>query len=155
MSSSPPESTSRPSTRRRLGFWFALIGAIAFSGKAIVVKLLIREGVDGITSLGLRMLLAAPAFVLMATWNRRSATALSRADVRSIALLGCTGYYAASTLDFLGLEHVSAGLERLILYVYPTIVLVMGRLRGQPPIQARQWIAMGVAYAGVVVAFGS
>src|SRR5690348_9324667 len=128
--SAPP---SRGAAARRLGFWFALIGAIAFSGKAIVIKLLLREGVDAITALGLRMLLAAPAFVVMATWGAPAA-APSRADLGRVAVLGCTGYYLASTLDFLGLEHVSAGLERLILYVYPTIVLVIGRLRGQPPI---------------------
>ena len=95
--SAPP---SRGAATRRLGFWFALIGAIAFSGKAIVVKLLLREGVDAITALGLRMLLAAPAFVLMASWGGRAAAPPSRADVGRVVLLGCTGYYVASTLDF-------------------------------------------------------
>src|SRR5689334_12909835 len=124
---------------RSLGFWFALTGAVAFSGKAVVVKLLLREHVDAITSLGLRMVLAAPAFALMAWWGGRGRARAPLSDVGKVGLLGFTGYYLASTLDFMGLEHVSAGLERLILYVYPTIVVFIGRLRGQPPIGKKQW----------------
>jgi drug/metabolite transporter (DMT)-like permease len=139
----------------RLGVWMSVFGAIAFSGKAVVVKLLLREGVDAITSLGLRMLLAAPGFAVMAWWGGRDAKVrLTRSDVWMIVLLGVTGYYLASTLDFLGLSLVSASLERLILFVYPTLVVFIGRLRGQPPIKPRQWLAMLVSYSGVLVAFG-
>jgi drug/metabolite transporter (DMT)-like permease len=133
----------------------SVVGAIAFSGKAIVVKLLLREGLDAVTAVGLRMLLAAPGFVVMAWWGGRGAERPSRRDLWTIVLLGVTGYYLASTLDFMGLAYVSASLERLILFVYPTIVLFIGRLRGQPPIRKRQWVALLVSYAGVLVAFGS
>jgi drug/metabolite transporter (DMT)-like permease len=147
-----------PSERRhseRVGFWFALIGAVAFSGKAIVVKLLIREGVDPITALGLRMILAAPGFALMAWWGGRARQTPSRKSLLTIGLLGVSGYYLASTLDFMGLAHISASLERLILYTYPTIVLFLGRLRGHSPIRRRQWLALGLSYLGVLVAFGA
>jgi drug/metabolite transporter (DMT)-like permease len=146
----PPSSSSGV----RLGVWLSILGAIAFSGKAIVVKLLLLEGVDAITALGLRMLLAAPTFAVMALWDRSRGPRPSGRDVGTILLLGVSGYYLASTLDFMGLSYVSASLERLILYAYPTIVLLIGRWRGQPPIRARQWMALGLSYAGVVFAFG-
>ena len=146
--------SSSAATRSRNGFWLSLVGAITFSGKGVVVKLLMREGVDAITCLGLRMLLAAPLFAAMAWWGGRSRAQPSPSDVRRVAFLGFTGYYLSSTLDFLGLEHISASLERLILYVYPTVVLVFGRLRGQPPIRARQWGALALSYLGVILAFG-
>ncbi|HVU01045.1 MAG TPA: DMT family transporter [Polyangiaceae bacterium] len=150
------ETSATPSpSGDRLGFWLSLVGAVAFSGKAIVVKLLLREGVDGITSLGLRMILAAPLFALMALRGGLGQEKHPRAVLLRIAVLGFSGYYLASTLDFLGLEHVSASLERLILYVYPTIVLALGRLRGHPPISRRQWIATVLCYAGVFAAFGA
>jgi drug/metabolite transporter (DMT)-like permease len=133
----------------------SVVGAIAFSGKAIVVKLLLREGVDAVTAVGLRMLLAAPGFVVMAWWGGRGRPPPSRQDLWTVVPLGVTGYYLASTLDFMGLAYVSASLERLILFVYPTLVLLLGRFRGQPPIRAKQWIAVLLSYAGVLVAFGS
>lgn len=141
--------------RYQLGFAYALIGAVAFSGKAIVVKLLLREGIDPITSLGLRMLLAAPAFAIMAIWGARGNTTDVRAHVGRVVVLGFTGYYLATTLDFLGLALISASLERLIVYVYPTLVILLVRARGGPPIRAAQWIAMLISYSGVLVAFGT
>jgi drug/metabolite transporter (DMT)-like permease len=154
--SGTPASDSFLASRARLrhGFWFALVGAIAFSGKAIVVKLLLREGVDGVTSLGLRMLLAVPSFAAMAWAGGRSRARPSASDLRRVVLLGFTGYYLSSTLDFLGLEHISASLERLILYAYPTVVLLIGRFRGHPPIRGRQWGALAFSYLGIVAAFG-
>jgi drug/metabolite transporter (DMT)-like permease len=139
-----------------------LLGAIAFAGKAILVKLLLREGVDPITSLGLRMLMAAPFFALMALRAERGRPLRDpdepperfASQYGKIALLGFSGYYLASTLDFLGLALISASLERLILYVYPTLVLLIGRLRGAPPIRRQQWIAFVLSYAGVLFAFG-
>jgi drug/metabolite transporter (DMT)-like permease len=142
-------------SQRRLGFWLALIGAVAFAGKAIIVKMLLREGVDPISVLGLRMLLAAPVFALMALRARPAQpTRLTLRELGRIALLGFTGYYLASSLDFMGLALISASLERLILYGYPTLVLLLGRLRGGPAIRPRQWAALGLSYAGVIVAFG-
>ncbi|NBY06025.1 MAG: EamA/RhaT family transporter, partial [Betaproteobacteria bacterium] len=100
------------------GLMLALIGAIAFSGKAIIVKLAYRHGVDAVTLIMYRMVMAFPFFVLLAWWASRQdharANPLTRRDVGSIFALGFIGYYFSSYLDFLGLQYISASLERLI-----------------------------------------
>ena len=105
-----------------------MVGAIAFSGKAIIVKLAYRSGVDAITLIMYRMLFALPIFALMAYWAGRGKPALTRQDRWGIAGLGLTGYYLASYLDFAGLTYISASLERLIQYLTPTLVLLLGWL---------------------------
>lgn len=136
------------------GLALAVVGAVAFSGKAIVAKLMYRHGVDAITVLGLRMLLALPAFLLMAWWGGRGQPALTAAQWRRVALLGFTGYYLASLLDFAGLQFISASLERLILYLNPTLVLLIGVLRFGQRVSSRQMVAMATSYAGIVLVFG-
>uniref|UniRef100_UPI00192A207C EamA family transporter n=1 Tax=Escherichia coli TaxID=562 RepID=UPI00192A207C len=103
----------------------AVLGAIGFSGKAIIVKLAYRHGVDAVTLLMWRMLLALPFFLTLAWWAGRGKPPLTRRDLRDIALLGFTGYYLASFLDFAGLAYITASLERLILYLNPTLVLLI------------------------------
>lgn len=136
------------------GLALASAGAIAFSGKAIVAKLLYLQGLDAVTVLMLRMLFALPFFAALAWWASRGRPALSAADKRMVALLGVTGYYLASFLDFLGLQYISASLERLILYLNPTLVLALGALLFKRRISARQLGAIGVSYAGVLLVFG-
>ena len=136
------------------GLFLAAAGSIAFSGKAIIVKLAYRHGVDAITLLMLRMLFALPLFVLMAWWAGRGKAALSRSDVWGILGLGFTGYYLSSFLDFCGLEYVSASFERLILYLNPTLVLLLGWVIYKRRIARRQALAMAVSYAGVLLVFG-
>ena len=136
------------------GLFLAAAGSIAFSGKAIIVKLAYRHGVDAITLLMLRMLFALPLFVLMAWWAGRGQAALTRRDVVGILGLGFTGYYLSSFLDFWGLEYVSASFERLILYLNPTLVLLLGWVIYKRRIARRQALAMAVSYAGVVLVFG-
>ena len=101
-------------------------GAIAFSGKAIIVKLAYRHGVDAVTLIMYRMLFALPIFALMGWWASRGKAPLTRNDWLGILGLGFTGYYLASFLDFAGLAYISASLERLILYLNPTLVLLLG-----------------------------
>src|ERR1700712_3995361 len=108
------------------GLALAPAGALAFSGKAIIVKLAYRHGVDAVTLIMYRMLFALPLFVLLAWWAGRGKPALTRRDWVVVCGLGCTGYYLASFLDFAGLAYISAGLERLILYLNPTLVLFLG-----------------------------
>jgi drug/metabolite transporter (DMT)-like permease len=137
----------------------ALLGAVAFSGKAIIVKLAYRHGVDAITLLMLRMLLALPFFVLMAWWAGRThkgaaPVALCAADLLGVVWLGFTGYYLASFLDFAGLAYISASFERLILYLNPTLVLVLGALLYRRRISAYQWLGLAISYAGVLAVFG-
>jgi drug/metabolite transporter (DMT)-like permease len=136
------------------GLLLAAAGATAFSGKAIIVKLAYRYGVDAVTVIMLRMLFALPLFLLLAAWAGRGRPRLTGRDWRAIVLLGFSGYYLASYLDFLGLQYVSASLERLVLYLNPTLVLLLGGLLFGRRASRRQWIAMGVSYAGVLVAFG-
>ncbi|HEX5312187.1 DMT family transporter [Aquabacterium sp.] len=140
-------------TQQMEGLLCALAGAIAFSGKAIVAKLIYRMGGDAIAVVGMRMTLALPLFLVMAWWAQRGREAepLERAVKWQIAGLGVTGYYLASTLDFLGLQYISANLERAILYLNPTMVLVLSALWFRRPIALMQLLALGVAYAGVSV----
>lgn len=137
-----------------VGLAMATAGAIAFSGKAIIVKLAYRYGVDAVTLLMYRMLFAMPLFVLLAWWAGRGRPPLARRDLGVVALLGFSGYYLASFLDFAGLQYISASLERLILYLNPTLVLALGALLYGRRVTAPQLVALAVSYAGVLLVFG-
>lgn len=132
----------------------ALAGSIAFSGKAIIVKLAYRYGVDAVTLIMYRMLFALPLFLAMSWWASRGKPALTRQDWMGILGLGLTGYYLASFLDFAGLAYISASLERLILYLNPTLVMVLGWMLYGKRITRRQAVAMAISYAGVLLVFG-
>ncbi len=136
------------------GLLLAAAGSIAFSGKAIIVKLAYRHGVDAVTLLMYRMLLALPMFLAMAWWAGRGKPRLTGRDWLGIAGLGFSGYYLSSFLDFWGLEYISASLERLILYLNPTLVLVLGWLLYRRRISHRQGVAMAISYSGVLLVFG-
>jgi drug/metabolite transporter (DMT)-like permease len=140
-----------------VGIVLALSGAMAFSGKAIIVKLSYLYGVDAVTVIMYRMLLALPFFVAMAWWASRQphaiANPLSRRDLLAIAGLGMLGYYLASFLDFLGLQTVTASLERLIIYLNPTLVMLLSALIYKHRIQPKRAWAMAISYAGVLLVF--
>ena len=137
------------------GLLLAAAGSIAFSGKAIIVKLAYRHGVDAVTLLMYRMLLALPMFLTMAWWAGRGQPRLQMRDWLGILGLGFSGYYLSSFLDFWGLEYISASLERLILYLNPTMVLLLGWWLYGRRITLRRMVAMAVSYAGVVLVFAS
>ncbi len=137
-----------------VGLLLATLGAIAFSGKAIIVKLAYRHGVDAVTLIMYRMLFALPIFVLMAWWASRGKPGLTRHDVWGVLGLGFTGYYLASFLDFAGLAYISAALERLILYLNPTLVLLLGLVLYKRHISRRQVLGMAISYGGVLFVFG-
>ncbi|MCB9082315.1 MAG: EamA family transporter [Lewinellaceae bacterium] len=136
-----------------------LLGAVLFSAKAIVVKLAYHYPVDSISLLALRMLFALPFYLAMAGWVRfRRKQLLQENPVRSrdwvwIALYGLAGYYLASLFDFLGLQYITAGLERLILFLYPTLVLVLSALFLRQRILRTQLIALVITYSGIFIAF--
>lgn len=137
------------------GTGLAAVAAIGFSFKAILIKLAYPYGVDAITLLALRMLMSLPAFLFVA-WREGGKThhaALTRRDWNAIALYGVIGYYGASFLDFLGLQYISAGLERLILFTYPTLVVVLSLLLLGKRITAREAAALAISYAGIGLAF--
>jgi drug/metabolite transporter (DMT)-like permease len=110
--------------------------------------------VDAVTLLMLRMLFALPMFLLMAWWAGRGKAPLTRADWLGVIGLGFCGYYLSSFLDFLGLAYISASLERLILYLNPTLVLVLGWVLFKKRITPRQGVAMAISYSGVLLVFG-
>ncbi|MBK6293006.1 MAG: DMT family transporter [Rhodoferax sp.] len=136
------------------GLLLAVLGSIAFSGKAIIVKLAYRHGVDAVTLIMYRMLFALPIFAAMAWWASRGKPPLARRDWLGVLGLGVTGYYLASFLDFAGLAFISASLERLILYLNPTLVLLLGWLLYKRPVGRFQAWGMGISYLGVVLVFG-
>ena len=131
-----------------------MLGAIAFSGKAIIVKLAYRYGVDAVTLIMLRMLFALPIFAVMAWWASRAKPPLTRHDWLGVLGLGFTGYYLASFLDFAGLAYISASLERLILYLNPTLVMLLGWALYKRKIKPQQMLGMAVSYCGVALVFG-
>ena len=143
------------SPRRTLlpGLALAVAGSVLFSGKAIVVKLAYRYNVDPLTLIALRMGFAAPFFVVSYWWASRGAEPIARRDHGRLIALGVLGYYLASYLDFLGLQHVSAALERLILFLNPTIVLLLSAFFLAKRIRRLEWIALALSYAGIVLAF--
>jgi drug/metabolite transporter (DMT)-like permease len=136
------------------GLLLAAAGSIAFSGKAIIVKLAYRHGVDAVTLIMYRMLFALPMFLAMALWAGRGKPPLLKRDWAGIVGLGFSGYYLSSLLDFWGLEYISASLERLILYLNPTLVLVLGWLLYGRKISHQRAVAMAISYSGVLLVFG-
>ncbi len=147
-------SGTSPDARRRQGLLLASLGAVGFSGKAIIVKLAYKHGVDAVTLLTYRMLFSLPLFLALAWWSGRGARRLDWRDWRVVLGLGFLGYYLSSFLDFAGLRYVSASLERLILYLNPTIVLGLSVFAFGKTVTRTQLIALVVSYAGVVCVFG-
>lgn len=151
----PPTLSHRPEAA-----WFgpacALLGALGFSGKAIFAKLAYAASpIDAVGILALRMLFSVPFFAAMVWWTRRdrALAPLSRRDWIAIVWLGFVGYYLASFLDFWGLEYISAGLERLILFLNPTIVALLSLFVLKQPISRRTVAALGLTYAGILLVF--
>lgn len=150
------EPTSAAEARRKflIGLGLAASGAMLVSGKAIIVKLAYRYHIDPVTFLALRMAMALPFFVLVAWYvGARRPIQWLPGDRWRVVAIGLCGYYLASFLDFLGLQYVTVGLERVILYLSPTIVVLLSALLLRRRIEPRDWIAMALAYTGVVFVF--
>lgn len=142
--------------RRWIGPACAVLGVAGFSFKAIFVKLAFRDSdVDVSTLLALRMLYAAPLFGAMAWYaSRREHThRITPADMRKLVWFGFVGYYLSSVLDFSGLRYISASLERLVLYLYPTIVVLLSAVLLGERVTRRAAVALALSYAGIAVAF--
>ncbi len=138
------------------GVLIALLGAICFSTKAIFVKLAYRDTiVDAISLLALRMVFSLPFFVVSAyaSSSKQTNVKFTPRQWVSVAVIGCLGYYISSLLDFLGLQYVTAGIERLILFIYPTLVMLMSSLIFKERIKPIQWIALVITYVGLLIAF--
>jgi len=138
------------------GFLFCFLGAICFSTKAVFVKLAYRDTpVDAVTLLALRMLFSIPFFLVSAAVSSKKTdnVKFTPGQWLSVAVIGLLGYYISSLLDFLGLQYVTAGIERLILFIYPTLVLLMSAVLFKEKINSRQWLAVITTYVGLIVAF--
>jgi len=148
--------SSKHSTHFISGVLISLLGAICFSSKAIFVKAAYRDTpVDAVTLLALRMMFALPFFILSA-YLSSAKTDNVKFTVKQwfgVAVVGCLGYYVSSLLDFLGLQFISAGIERLVLFIYPTLVLLMSALFFRVKIKRQQWFALIVTYLGLCIAF--
>ena len=131
-----------------------MLGAIGFGSKAIIVKMMYRYGVDTISTLTLRMLFSMPFFfiVLMYNYKRAPLSSFSKKDKILIPIMGFVGYYGSSLLDFLGLQYISAGLERLILFIYPTIVILLTAFIFKKQITRNQIYALIMTYLGIGLA---
>jgi drug/metabolite transporter (DMT)-like permease len=143
-----------PGRSASIGIACTLIGAIGFSGKTVIVKLAYRYGVDTMTLLALRMLFALPFFLAMAWWAGMPSV-LSRRDWLIVTGLGFIGYYLGSYLDLAGLQYISAGLGRLILYLYPTLVLAFSAFFLKTRIGRRELVSLALSYGGIVIVFGT
>ena len=140
-------------TNHSRGAMLALVAALGFSLKAIFVKLAYPHGVDAITLLALRMGISLPVFLWVGLRQPRGGDALSTGDLGRLLWLGCLGYYGASILDFWGLEYISAGLERLILFTYPTLTLLIGVFFQGKAFSKREAVAVALCYTGIGFAF--
>lgn len=141
----------------RAGVWLAILAALGFSLKAIFVKLAYAVPqavpVDAVTLLALRMVFALPVFAWVGFRASRSMPPLTRRDWLLLTALGLLGYYGASILDFIGLRYITAGLERLILFTYPTLTVMIGVLCMGKSLSRREVAALLLSYAGIALAF--
>lgn len=137
----------------RSGLLLAAFGAVLFSAKAILAKYQYRYGLDALDVLTLRMLFALPLFALLGLRERLRGPGPRLSSRQRWALLGIglLGYYLSSLLDFWGLEYVPVSLERLILFLNPTFVLLIGLLFFSRAVSRRQWLAVAVSYAGIAL----
>ena len=147
--------TDKPSAYLAVGLLFAIAGVICFSLRPIFIKLAYAYVVDPVTLLALRMLFSVPFFVATALWSSQRANErpLARRDIAAIAGLGLLSYYVASFLDFLGLQYISAGLGRLLQFVYPTVVVVLSALFLRKRATTREVFALVLTYLGLMLVF--
>lgn len=138
---------------RLAGIAFALTGVVTFSFRPVLIKLAYGYVRDPITLIALRMAFSLPFFLAAAVWSGRGGHGrmLSLREFLVVFGLGALGYYLASTLDFLGLQYVTAGVGRLLLFAYPTIVVLLSAAFFKKPVRKRDVAALAVTYAGVAL----
>ena len=148
-------SAAQHHRRYLYGILMAGVGAMLFSGKAILIKLAFGYSVNAETLLALRMLMALPMFWAIYWWEsrRKPMNPLTWPDRIKLFFLGFLGYFLSSYLDFLGLQYISVGLERIVLYLTPTIVLLISYFVLHKAISRLQWYALAVGYLGVFIVF--
>lgn len=140
-----------------IGFMFAIGSAALFAIRPIFVKLVYAQGIDSTTLIAFRMLFSAPIYALMLLWLLRDPAKRINLNIKNIAatmIIGLFGYYIASFLDLVGLQYLTAQLARMILYVYPTIVVLLGALFFGQALDRKIIIPLVITYTGVLLIFG-
>jgi drug/metabolite transporter (DMT)-like permease len=138
-----------------IGGSLAFLGAVLFAGKAIIIKwIYLHHSITTLPLLALRMIFSLPFYILiLIRVTNQQPIKLQKNEIWSVIGIGILGYYLASYLDFKGLEYITATLERLILFVYPTLVLVISAIFLKKKISKIQVIALITTYIGVGLAF--
>ena len=150
-------SNSKPISPVTAGFLFAIASAALFAIRPIIVKLVYAEGVDSTTLIALRMLFSVPIYIILMMFflrNSERRSRLNKSNILQIASIGMLGYYAASFLDLLGLQYVTAQLGRMILYTYPTFVVLLGAAFFGKAITRRTVFSLLLTYLGIAALFG-
>jgi drug/metabolite transporter (DMT)-like permease len=137
------------------GILLGVLGIVLFSSKAVMVKLAYQYHVDAISVLLLRMLFSFPFYLIIAVIyrNKMNTVQIKNTDYTWVVFFGFVGYYLASYFDFVGLSYIKASLERIILFLYPTIVILLNRLFLKQAISKIQVVAIGLTYVGIIIAF--
>ena len=148
------QSASTDTRHTLIGVGLVLLASVGFSARGIIIKLAYPYGVDAVTLLALRMIFSLPFFILMALFSQRGAAPLSRSQWHMVIVLGFIGYYLSSFLSFLALLYIAAALERLLLYLTPTIVIVISALLMKQPIRRHHVAALALTYGGIVLVLG-
>lgn len=144
----------KKSSETSIGILFAILGVILFSAKAVMVKLAYTYGVDHLTLLLFRMLFSFPFYVAIAIYMKpKNNQGINSKDYLRLAFFGFLGYYLASLFDFMGLQYIKAGLERIILFVYPTLVVLLSWCFFKKSPGRNQFLAILVTYLGVLITF--
>lgn len=151
-----PSLSSENKRNLLVGSSYVLIAAVGFSAKAVIIKLAYGYStqVDAVTLMALRMLMALPIFLWVGFWQgKKKGQIFTLKDLLRVLILGGLGYYLASFLDFTGLKFISAGLERVILFLYPTFVVLLSAVFFRRPITRREMLALFLSYAGMIWVF--
>jgi drug/metabolite transporter (DMT)-like permease len=136
--------------KQYFGVFLGICSAACFSTKAIMVKYAYMYHADTIFILFLRLFFSLPIYILIAyIYSKKATTPITRKDWIWIVFLGIIGYYLSSLFDFIGLKYISASLERLILFVYPTMIVVLNTLLFKSKLQGKDYIALGLTYIGI------
>jgi drug/metabolite transporter (DMT)-like permease len=138
------------------GILLGILGIVMFSSKAVMVKLAYRYNIDALSILLLRMLFSFPFYIAIAYYYRKEKKeATQQKDYLWVVFFGFIGYYLASYFDFVGLTYIKASLERIILFIYPTIVLLFNKWFLKKEITTNQKLAIAITYIGIIITFGS
>lgn len=150
---SPTEAVLKNVNPKLLAVIFGILGILMFSTKAVFVKLAYRYEVDPVTILLFRMLFALPVYLLVAFGLPGNSSRMTSGNYWQILYLGIVGYYLASFFDFVGLQYITASLERLILFIYPTLVVLISAVAYKKPIKKKYWLAIAITYFGIAIIF--